>query len=184
MEACNNNRWFALRVIYGREMKLKAHLDARHIDNYIPMRYTDVVKNGKKQRTLLPAIRNLIFAHANRAMLDELKKEMEGQIPMRYIFNKETRTPIVVPDGQMRHFIAVSGTLHEQLMYLTEINPILQQGERVRIKAGPFAGVEGKIVRIKRNRCVMVSVDGVIAVTTAFIPPQLLEKIEEEQQSN
>ena len=44
----------------------------------------------------------------------------------RYIMDRETRQPIVIPDSQMRSFIAVSGTYDQAVLYLepTELNPV------------------------------------------------------------
>ena len=73
-------------------------------------------------------------------------------IPIRYIMDRETRQPIVIPDSQMRSFIAVSGTYDQAVLELepTELN--LSQGTRVRITGGIFEGVEGVFVRVRHDR--------------------------------
>ena len=73
------------------------------------------------------------------------------------------RIPIVVPDDQMRHFMAVTATYDEQLLYLDPAEINFQQGDLVRITQGIFTGVVGRFLRIKggRSRRVVVSVQGV-----------------------
>ena len=47
MEAANTNnekQWYAIRVTYNRELKVKADLDAQGIDNFIPMKYVSVMR--------------------------------------------------------------------------------------------------------------------------------------------
>ena len=55
---------------------------------------------------------------------------------------------------------------------------MLKKGDKVRITGGIFSGVEGVFVRVKGDRRVVVSIQGIMAVATAFIHPSLIEKIE------
>ena len=87
------------------------------------------------------------------------------------------REPITVPQQQMDSFIAVAGTYDEQLIYLNPEPGDFSQGDRVRILGGPFEGAEGVFVRVKGDRRVVVSIEGVVAVATTFIHPSLIEKI-------
>ena len=50
-------------------------------------------------------------------------------------------------------------------------------GDRVRVKEGPLRGTEGYIKRIRRDRRLLVVIEGIIAVAAIYIPPQHLEKI-------
>ena len=52
-------------------------------------------------------------------------------------------------------------------------------GEKVRELYGPLKGVEGYIKRIKRDRRLLVSIEGFVAVATSFIPPEFLEVVQE-----
>jgi len=55
-----------------------------------------------------------------------------------------------------------------------------KQGEKVRVVEGPLKGAEGYIKRIRRNRRLLVSIEGIVAVATSYIPPQFLEKVKED----
>ncbi len=170
--------WFAMRVTYGRELKLKDYLDTNHIQCFIPMRHEEKIKAGRRQKIVVPAIRNLIFIHATRPEINTLKKGLEGRLPLRYIMDRSKHVPIVIREKEMQHFIAVSGTMNEQLIYLDYVAPQLKTGKRVRVLDGIFKGVEGTIVRIKRDRRVMVNLDGNWAIATAHIHPSLLAELE------
>lgn len=171
--------WYALRITYGREMALKEYLDTQHIENFIPMCTKYVMKHDKKICQIVPVVHNLIFVHSSRLVIDELKTTISASLPIRYIMNREEQVPLVVPDSQMHHFIAVAGTLNEQLIYLAPTEIAYKKGDRVRVTAGVFAGVEGEIMRIKGDRRIVVSIQGVMAVATAFIHPSLLEFVKE-----
>ena len=180
MEAANTNiekQWYAIRVTYNRELKVKADLDAQGIDNFIPMKYVSVMR-GKDRRVkkLVLAIHNLIFMLVDRNTMVQYKATTT--LPIRYIMNRETHQPVVIPRKQMDNFIAVAGNYNEQLLYL-ENDPItLHKGDKVRITGGLFEGAIGTLMRIKGNRRVVVSIPGVIAVATTDIHPSLIEKIE------
>jgi transcription antitermination factor NusG len=171
--------WYALRITYSRELALKEYLDNEKIENFIPMHYVDVVKNEQRTRKLVPAVHNLVFVRASRERLDVLKKEKEYALPMRYIMNRETHLPVVIPDRQMQSFIAVAGNTEQQAIYLDVSEVNLRKGDRVRVVGGIFAGIEGKFMRIKNDRRVVVILEGVMAVATVPIHPSLIEKLED-----
>ncbi|MFV0468110.1 MAG: UpxY family transcription antiterminator [Dysgonomonas sp.] len=171
--------WFAMRVPYSREMKFKEHLDSLCIENFIPMHYEFVLRDGIKTRKLVPVIHNLVFVRTSRTILDSMKSDLEMRLPVRYIMNKSQREPLTVPENQMRDFITIASTLDDQLIYLDAGEVSLKKGDKVRITDGAFSGIEGKFVRIGGDRRVVVSIDGLMAIATAFIPISLLEKIEQ-----
>ncbi len=168
-----------MRVTYSREMKLKAYLDSIGISSYVPLQMAEVVKGGRKQKVLLPVIHNLIFIQSTRLVLATLKKEIESKIPFRYMMDKRLKQAITVPDKEMQEFMSLAGMLQEQLIFTTEVDPSMKKGARVRVKSGPFQGIEGTLVRFKRDRRVMVYLQGFMAVITAAIHPALLEIIAE-----
>ena len=170
--------WFAIRVSYSRELALKAILDAEKIENFIPMRYEYVIKSGKRVRRLLPAIHNLVFVHSTRKRIDALKDELESSMPIRFIMNREFCRPVVIPDAQMRSFILVAGTYEESIVYVEPAELQLIKGQKVRVIGGVFEGAVGEFVRIRRDRRVVVNIEGVMAVATTFISPSLVEPVE------
>ena len=170
--------WYALRITYSRELALKEYLDAEHIENFIPMHYVYVMKGERKMRKLVPVVHNLVFVRTTRKQLDEIKEVKGAVLPIRYIMDRETHQPITIPKVQMRNFIAVAGNFDEQLIYLDPTCVNMAKGARVRITGGIFEGVEGEFIRIKGDRRVVVAIQGVMAVATAFIHPSLIELIE------
>ena len=92
--------------------------------------------------------------------------------PARYIWDRATRQPIVVPEKAMDDFIRICGTMHEDLVYLTRVSSKLRLGQRVRVCSGPFEGVEGVVVRIRRSRRIMVELPGMLAVATTYVSPE------------
>ena len=178
-EQSDHTSWYALRVTYSRELQLKDYLDEQQVENFIPMHYEYVVRDERKTRKLVPAIHNLVFVRTTRQCLDEIKRLKALTIPIRYIMDHVTRRPMVVPDRQMHSFIAVAGNYDEQIVYLNAADLKLKKGDRVRIIGGIFEGVEGEFLRVKGDRRVVVAIQGVMAVATAFVHPSMIEMIGE-----
>ena len=109
--------WYPLRVTYSRELLLKEALDAENIENFIPMHYEYVKKADRKVRKLVPVVHNLVFVHSSLACIDRIKQSVGLSLAVRYIIDRETNRPLIVPDSQMRSFIAVSGNYEEQIVY-------------------------------------------------------------------
>lgn len=172
--------WFAIRVTYNRELKVKADLDARGITCFVPMQYRREERNGVMVKRLVPSVHNLIFIHITPSRMKEYK--MSTELPIRYIMDRETRKPVIVPTAEMENFIKVAGTYEEKLIYLTPNPGDFATGERVRIIGGMFAGAEGIFVRIKGDRRVVVNVEGLVAVATTFVHPSMIEKITDDNQ--
>ncbi len=170
--------WFAIRVTYNRELKVKEDLDARGITNFVPMQYRREERKGVMVKRLVPSVHNLIFVHIEPSKMKEYK--MSTDLPIRYIMNRGTdgsRKPITVPDHEMENFIKVAGTYEEKLIYLNPEPGDFAKGERVRIIGGQFAGAEGIFVRVKGDRRVLINVQGLVAIATTYVHPSMIEKI-------
>ena len=128
-------------------------------------------------RKLVPAIHNLVFVRTSRSRIDAIKETRGILLPIRYIMDRECHSPIVVPDSQMRSFMAVSGNYDQAVLYFEPSELSIRKGTRVRITGGIFAGVEGEFVRVRNDRRVVVSIEGVMAVATTFVHPSFVEPI-------
>lgn len=168
-------QWFAMRATYRRELKAKSLLEAASLVTFIPMKYAPA-KENKNKRQLVPAISNLIFVNATPSRLQQVK----AKIPfLQYMIDARSREKVTVPHSQMKQFIAISGTCHEQLLYFTPQELDLAKGARVRISGGEFKGHEGVFVKVKgaRDRRVVVQIQGIVAVAMATIHPDFIEPI-------
>ena len=178
----DNLQWFPMRVTYHRELKIKGYLDDLGIENYVPMHYEVVNTKEGRKRVLVPAIHNLVFIHSTQETITELKMTRQEFEPLRYIIKpareKNMANEILrVPDYQMESFMRVASAEDERVLFLDYKDFIGKEGKRVRINEGTFAGVEGVIKRIKKNKHVVVQIEGVAAVALAFVPSSYLSII-------
>ena len=159
-------------------MKVKHDFDRKRIECFIPMTYVYKIKGQRRIKELKPAIHNLIFVHISEEDLKQYKESTD--LPIRYIMNRETNTPIHIPDKEMTNFIGISGSHDEQLIYLNPDPRNWEKGQLVKIIGGIFKGYSGRFMRIKGDRRIVVEIPGIIAIATGFIHPSLLVPIENE----
>ena len=137
-----------------------------------PATTTSAVNSDRK---LVPAVGNLCFAYSTRAALEEFIRGYGEASPVHLYWDRTANRPLTVPDKAMNDFITVASTLDEDIVYVTEITAKLREGQTVTVKDGPFKGVEGKVVRIRKSRRVLVELPGMLAVATTYIDPVNLE---------
>ena len=170
--------WFPMRVTYSRELKVKDTLMSDGIECFVPMTVRTDEKGGVKHGNIVPAVNNLCFARASRQMLDSVLESRGMRSFVSYIWDRVTREPSIVPDKAMEDFIRISESRYEDVVYLYEVSSRLRAGQPVRVTKGPFAGVEGVVVRVKRSRRVMVELPGLFAVATGYVPEDDLELVQ------
>ena len=171
--------WFAMSAPYRRELKAMDYLQSKGIECFVPMINAIVEKrNGIKQRRQVPAIHNLIFVHSSKAVIQELKRGVDF-LQYRTTPKNGKNIPIIVPDKQMQQFMAVTQAANDGLTYLRPEEVNISQGTKVRLHGGAFDGTEGIFVKVrgKRNRRVVLLIEGVAAVAMAEISTNFIEVI-------
>ena len=176
--------WYPMRVTYGREVKVKEALDNLGIENFLPMHYELVDPgDGNKKRMLVPAIHNLIFVHDSREDITLLKTTRREFQPLRYITKHFAESMVdnilTVPEAQMRNFMRVASVQDDSVMFLDNSDYLNKLGRRVLITEGYFAGVEGVVKRIKKNKHVVVQLEGLAAVAVTYVPASSLRTLDE-----
>ena len=193
--------WYALRVSYSRELKVRDRLNELGVKTFVPMMWRRCpvkpgmttgnpgmttgkpttpslpAPTGNPSRRLVPAVGNLCFAYSTRAALEDFIRGYGESSPVHFYWDRTANRPLTVPDKAMNDFITVASTLDEDIVYVTEITAKLREGQTVTVKDGPFKGVEGKVVRIRKSRRVLVELPGMLAVATTYIDPVNLEII-------
>lgn len=162
-----NLHWYALKIHYGRSAPIIAELAKDGIEYFAP---TDV----------LPS---LLFVHCDGKRVMLLGEEYRQQAWV-YRSLDDRRQPAAIPDREMAVFRFVVTAGRQGLTLLGDDRPEYHEGDRVVVTGGPFKGAEGHIKRIKRDRRLVVSIKGVVAVATTYIHPSLLRKADEAEQQS
>ena len=162
-------RWYVLRATYARELKVQDQMREQGLRTFIPMMVKKSSSPTRSGISLVPAISGLVFVHATREQLDRYIRSFGEDRPVNYYWDRTTNRPLTVPDKAMEDFIAIASTMDPDLIYLTEISDKLREGQKVIVKEGPFKGVEGKVVRIRKSRRIMVEIPGMLAVASTYV---------------
>jgi len=175
--------WYVLFAANGKAAKITSILETANIEYFFPMYYKrkQIGDSNQTKCTLQPLLRNLVFVKSSKACLEPHLKEIKLRLDIAsdlYYRSLGTKKIIVVPEIQMKHFIAVAGCMSERIIYLSNEEINLKKGTRVRIMGGVFEGLEGVFMRIKGDRRVVVNLPDLFSVATAFIPTHLIQPLE------
>lgn len=61
----NDEAWYAMRVTYGRELKIQAAMNGK-FETFIPKCYKTVERFGKRHYELTSCISNLLFVYGTK----------------------------------------------------------------------------------------------------------------------
>ena len=170
--------WYALRVTYSRELKAQQVLEGRGIRTFVPMKRLREEKGGRVVDRYIPAINNLIFAYSDQQTLYEYLLSEGDSSMTRFIWDRVTRKPLIVPAKQMDDFIRVCQTAGDEAIFLSDLTQFAA-GTKVRVRFGALAGVEGKVVRIRKSRRILVELPQLGAVASTYVPMEYLELIQD-----
>ena len=166
--------WYAAKVRYQTERKMKSWLDEQSIENFIPFRKVLVEQKGRKIQRERPVVPGLLFIRTDSQTACTLPAESSTK--MVYLRNLENHQFLIIPDKQMQDFMFLLDFSESAVRIL---NTNLRQGDRVRVIKGDFAGIEGELIRVKGHKRVVVRLEGLFSLATTYIPSSYIERIEE-----
>lgn len=124
-----------------------------------------------------PTISGLIFIQGKTKVI---KKYLWERFPQYHLVNDcSTRKAAVIPDSIMQPFMRIANTDPSRIRFL--VNPLTHYAEGntlVEIMTGPLAGLQGYIIRIDRDRKLVIGV-GDMTVAIGGIHKENFEKVEE-----
>lgn len=168
----NELHWYVANTC-RQEKKIKQRLDSMGIENFIPFQQIARKIHGVDKLIEVPVIPNLVFIHITLKTCMSLIQEYA--FDMRYLRDRETGNFLIVPDKQMNDFMFLLDFSKDMVEV---VNENLKKGDKVRVIKGDFAGIEGELIRVKGHKRVVVRLEGVVSLATAYIPGSFLEKIE------
>lgn len=184
-----NKQWFVLRVSYGRIDKAKTFVEAKGIECYVPLRYKEVRKQGKKRIIPIPLLPSLIFIHASAEQVEALLHDNkvvanESKSLLSYYFNHtihlqdnpNRNPPLIIRDEAMNNFIRLTSIKNPHIIPVTSNNIQFKFGDNVVVTEGEFKGVHGKVARIAGQQRVVVELFDGCLVATAYVPKEAMRK--------
>ena len=179
-------QWFVLRATYGRTEKAFGVFQTANVETYLPMHYVVKEINGKRRLVQEPLLPNIIFARMTREKTHEFVKEPASTAKWLKYFLDKTKPiehstglnpPIIIPDNEMLNFIRLTSVNSEHIMVLPPERCHFKSGDIVRVIEGAFTGVIGRVARAAGQQRVVVEIEGLCNIATAYIPNDFMQII-------
>lgn len=151
---------------------------------YLPTKRERVVAGCVATTVQKPLIPNLLFVYCTAAQADYFIKG-HPDLPkfLRYYYNHlilnsdGSNPPLVVPDSEMENFIRLTTVDSKHIKVVDPAQCRFRSGDRVRVTQGAFEGVEGRVARVAGQQRVVITLESLCTIATAYIPSGFLEKI-------
>jgi transcription antitermination factor NusG len=191
-------RWYIFRVSYGREDKAYDWLVDQKVFAYVPKQYA--INKTTNKKVLVSMMSNFVFAYltAQDAELyvkgtttvkrDDKVETLITPIPrltdiLHYYYDHTTtladgmNPPTTIRRDVMESFIRTTLLHDEHVKMARKDEVVFKTNTEVRVIAGRFQGVIGRVVRHKRQQCVAIQVTNQHLCLTAYIPSDFVRAI-------
>jgi len=147
----HGSRWFAVWTRSKQEKVVAATLTRSGIPHYLPLKSELRKWSDRKQMVETPLFSGYLFVNINvltNSRLQVLKVPGVGAL----VGNQMGPSPI--PDQQIEDIRKVLTAGVE-----CSVQPLLKEGDRVRVTQGALAGIEGTLVRTHSSSRLLVSIE-------------------------
>jgi len=178
-----SKKWYVVRASYGRERRAYDYMVEDGTFTYLPRHTVYKLRNDRRVRTEEVLVPNILFVYATREKADEYVQDTAQLDFLTYYYDhfhteNGKNPPLVVPNSEMHNFVLVTSTDSEHVRLVNAEQCRFKSGDTVRVVGGPFCGVEGRVARVSGQQRVIVTINGLCSVATAYIPSAFLETIE------
>ena len=183
-----NKQWFVLRVSYGRIIKAKAFIEAKGLECYVPLRYKEVRKHGKKHIITEPLLPSFLFVYATAEQVETLLHDNnvvanESRALLSYYFdhtihrqdNPDYNPPLTIREKAMNNFIKLTSIKNPHIIPVTTDIIKFKMGDEVVVTEGEFKDIHGRVARIAGQQRVVVEIFEECFVATAYIPKNAIK---------
>lgn len=173
--------WYAIKT--RRDFQAESVLAAECEEVFFPKEEV-VNTSGKKYiRALIPHVLFIRTGSQRALSLEERARDPNDRMIPFWIYRYEKSGAIQpIPEQQIALLKLLSGNDGEGCEILHNTN--LRKGQYVRVIGGLYKGYEGYISRIRKNRHVIVRLEGICLVVLPYIHPDLLEVVPAPTSSN
>jgi transcription antitermination factor NusG len=164
-----NKQWFAVYTTCRHEKRVAEHFAHRGIEYYLPLyRSQRKWKDGSRVILSLPLFPGYVFAHICR-----MERVPVLQVPgVLWVVGKSGSQPTPLPEFEIETLRAALDPLR------VEPYPMLTAGQRVRIQAGPLAGIEGIVVRRQNSFRIVITLELIMQSIAVEVNAEDLEPID------
>lgn len=178
--------WYALRTTYGREKKAYDYLVAHGITAFYPTLKSIKLIDGRRTTIEQSRIPNIFFAFGTEKQLKVFVYDNVNLPYLRFYYtrthigNRLVHVPLIVPDNQIDSLKIICSSNADDIVVSTGEIKKFKEGQTVRIVAGEFKGVTGRVARYQNHQRVGIIINGLLTVCTAYIPSAFIVSLDTE----
>ncbi|MGM9708425.1 MAG: UpxY family transcription antiterminator [Prevotella sp.] len=181
--AARTPHWYALRVTYGREKKAYDYLVGKNVEAYYPTIKTVKEVDGKRKTVEESRLPNIFFARGTEEEIKSFVYDNVNLPHMRFYYRhthegaRLIKEPLIIPDYQIEGLKIICASEADDVIIVPAEIHKFQRGQTVRVIDGVFKGLIGKVARYHGQQRVAIVIDGLLTITSAYVPSAFLENI-------
>lgn len=163
--------WFALRT--RNPERAEQQLSPWCEQTYLPKEKIRTPDGKIRQRLVIPRILFISTDEETAIAIERESRELPGRNEPVYLYrNADGSRPGTISPREMQLMMLLTADNDLRCEVYQKDN--IREGDRVRVISGPFEGYEGYARRIRKNRHIVVEIEGICAVALPYIHPSLL----------
>lgn len=186
----NEPHWFVMRVRnsnIGRLQTMMERLDKEEdvAETYVPLGF---LKVRKTKMDFAPLLMNYIFVRSDYQKLVRIKRNQELFEPLRFVMHParddnfvRLMEPLFISDKSMHDYMRMTKEENDRIVFLENMKFAGKVSKVVQITEGEFAGVIGRIKRIKGLRCVVLPIGNEMAAAVVDVPNKHLRYLTDDE---
>ena len=190
MLKADETHWFVMRIRNSSIVRLQTMMERlNHEDNiyetYAPLKY---IKVSKTKMDFAPFLLNYLFVRSDFQKLVKVKSNQEMFEPLRFVMhpvsNENFRRhvePLFISDKSMHDYMRMTKEENDRIVFLDNMQFANKVSKGVQITEGEFAGIIGRIKRIKGLRCVVLPIGNEMAAAVVDVPNKYLRYLTDEE---
>lgn len=178
-------QWFYMHAAFGKNLKAQEAFARQNIFTYIPCQTVRLrTPDGKWVSRRHPIFTSYLFVLATHQQVKAFTNTGGTKYSLPYIhfvYNKADKNEfggcscLTIRHSAMVNFIRLAEfdtykvhTVDSSKVHFVKDDPVI-------ITDGVFKGIIGRVARIHNQTTVVVTLDGVVSMTTAYIPKDFME---------
>lgn len=176
-----SKKWYVMRATYHREMKAYNYLASKGVEAYLPLRRRIKMADGRRRIVTEPLLPNFLFVYATPEVIKTYSKNDPNLTFLNHYYDhfrlqeNGYNPPLIVSEEAMQNFIRVTSIDNKHVRVVAPENCHYKNGDMVRVIDGQFKGIVGRVARVAGQQRVVVEVEGVCLVSTAYVPTAFIE---------
>lgn len=176
--------WYALRATYGRAEKAYSYFIAQGVEAYYPTIKAFRMVNGKRKKITEARLPNIFFVRGTETVIKSYVYDNTALPYLRFycrrsnIGRESLYEPLVIPDRQIDSLRIICAYEEGGNVIVPPDEHKFEKGQNVRVIAGNFKGVVGKVARYCGQLRVAVTIEGLLTIATAYVPRNCLQVID------